>query len=809
MDNLGQDLRYAFRRILRSPGFSALVIVTLALGMGANTAIFSVVNAVLLRPLPYAEPDQLVTIYHRYPSIDLDASVSAGGFRDYRDRTRSFTGVAAETGWGANLTGVGEPIRITGARVTAQFFDVLGIEPALGRTFNPEEDVPGSNHVVVLSDGLWQRQFGADPGIVGTLIPLNGETYTVIGVMPAGFRDFATRRVELWTPLALTEEQFAAGRTNEYLFLNARLRPGVDLEQASTEMARFAETLKQETPEQYPANWTLKVVSFNERATGSIRPALLVLLAAVGFVLLIACANVANLLLARAAGRLREIAVRVALGARRWQLIRQLLAESTMLAIAGAVLGSFIAWAGMRALTAALDIPALLGESVTIDTSVLVFTGLLAIVTGILFGLAPAVQTTRTDVQETLREGGRSGVGDRTGRFLRRAFVIAEFGLALSLLAGAGLLIRSFERLQAVNPGFDPDNLLTANLALPAARYSKDKLRTAFFARALAALKTIPGVRGVAATQVLPFGGNWSTSSFNVEGYQPAEGQPTPWGDIRIVSPDFASAMSIPVLQGRFLSEQDGLGTPPVVVIDDELARRYFANRDPLGQHVIFGDPANPDAYRLQIVGVVGHTAHEGLDAEKRIQLYVSYRQRASAGMSIVLRTQGDPLRYVGPLREAVRSVDPDQPIALPATMTDLIDRSTGQRRLAMLLLGIFASIGLLLAATGIYGVMSYDVTQRAQEMGVRMALGADRRAVLGIVMRQGLMLAAIGTVIGTIGALALTRAVQSQLFGVTASDPQTFTVVVILLVAIGAIATLVPALRATRLDPVEALRQE
>jgi putative ABC transport system permease protein len=473
------------------------------------------------------------------------------------------------------------------------------------------------------------------------------------------------------------------------------------------------------------------------------------------------------------------------------------------------VLGTFVAWAGIGALTAVLDIPALLGQSITLDTTVLLFTGLLAVVTGVLFGLAPAVQTTRTDVQETLREGGRSGVGDRTGRFLRRAFVIAEFGLALSLLAGAGLLIRSFERLQNVHPGFDPDNLLTANLALPAAKYSNDTLRVDFFDRALTALTAIPGVRGAGATQVLPFGGNWSTSSFNVEGYQPADGEPIPWGDIRIVSPGFASAMDIPLRQGRFLSEQDAFGTPPVAVVDEELVRRYFANRDPLGQHVIFGNPGNPNAIRIEIVGVVGHTAHEGLDAEKRIQLYLSYRQRATANMSVVLRTQGDPMRYVDGLRQAVRSVDPDQPVALPAIMTDLIDRSTGQRRLAMLLLGIFASIGLLLAATGIYGVMSYDVTQRAQEMGVRMALGADRRDVLGIVMKQGLLLAGIGTAIGTVGALALTRAVQSQLFDVSASDPQTFIVVVLLLVLIGAVATLVPALRATRLDPVEALRQE
>jgi putative ABC transport system permease protein len=462
----------------------------------------------------------------------------------------------------------------------------------------------------------------------------------------------------------------------------------------------------------------------------------------------------------------------------------------------------------MRALTASLDVPAMLGQNVTLDTGVLIFTGVLAVLTGVLFGLAPALQTTRTDVQDTLREGGRSGMADRTGQFLRRAFVVAEFGLALSLLAGAGLLIKSFSRLQAVDPGFDPDNLLTAQVVLPTAKYTSDTMRIAFFDRALDRIAALPGVVDVGATQVLPFGGAWSTGSFNVEGFTPAEGEPSPWGDQRIVTADYHSTMKIPLVRGRYFTEQDGQNAPRVVIVDEELARRYYPDTDPIGKRLIFGPQDNPNSY-AEIVGVVGHTAHEGLDADARIQVYHPQRQRGLGFMNIAVRTQGDPLRFVDAVRSAVREVDPDQPLARIATMDDLLSRSTGQRRMSMLLLGIFAAIGLTLAATGIYGVMSYSVSQRAQEMGVRMALGASRTEVLAIVMRQGMILAGIGTAIGLLAAAALTRAVQSQLFGVAAWDPATFVGVTVLLVLIGALATFVPAWRATRLDPVFALRQE
>jgi predicted permease len=809
MDWFKQDLRYAVRRIARSRGFSALVILTLALGIGANTAIFSVVNAVLLRPLPYDEPSSLVSIQHRYPSLDLDASVSAGGFRDYRDRTRSFANVAVQSGWGANLTGFGDPVRITGSRASGDLFATLGISAALGRTFGRTEDIPGQNYVVVLSDGLWQRQFGGDAAVLGRAILLNDEPYEIIGVMPSGFRDFFNRTVELWVPLALTEEQFAAGRTNEYLALTARLAPGVTLEQAQSEMRQFAETLKQETPDQYPTNWTLNVRTLNELATGSIRPALLVLLGAVGFVLLIACANVANLLLARAAGRMKEVAVRIALGAKRWHLVRQLLIESTMLAIAGGALGIALAWAGVRALSASLDIPALLGQSITLDAPVFVFTAFLALATGVLFGLAPALQTTRSNVRDTIQEGGRGAAADRSGHLLRRSFVVAEFALALTLLAGAGLLMRSFARIQGVDPGFQAENLLTANLALPAAKYSNDTVRVAFFDQLRQRVAAIPGVQAVGLTSVLPFGGGWSTGSFNVEGYTAPDGQPSPWGDVRTVDAGFADAMGLPLRRGRFFLESDGPSSPPVVVIDEVLAERYWPGENPIGKRISRGNPANPATVWFEVIGVVGHAAHEGLDADARVQYYFHYRQRPLGGGSLIVRTAGEPLSSVAALRQAVRDVDADMPLSGIASMEDLIDRSVGQRRLAMFLLGVFAFLGLLLAATGIYGVMAHMVTQRAQEMGLRMALGAGRRDVLSLVLGQGVKLAVLGLALGVAGSIALTRVIESQLYNVRATDPLTFVTVTALLAAVGLVATMVPALRATRLDPVTALRQE
>jgi len=809
MDALLKDIRYSFRRLLKSPGFTAVVVLTLALGIGANTAIFSVVNAVLLRPLPYREPERLVTLYHFYPSLNaLKAPVSTTGFRDYRDRTRVFEKVAIESGWGANMTGRGDPERLNASRVSAQFFQVLGVSPALGRTLLPEEDVQGKEKVVVLSYGFWQRLFGGRPDAVGQKLTLNGEDYEIVGVMPASFRDFFNRNADLWRPLALPPEQYNNdnARTNEWLNLTGRLAPGMTMEQAQREMAAFAEQLKKQYTEQYPPNWSLVVTSLQEVGTGRIRPALLVLLGAVGFVLLIACANVANLLLARAAARLKEVAIRSALGAKRWHLVRQLLAESVLLALGGGVLGLVLAYWGVRSLVAFN--PDLSAADVGVDGTVTAFTLVVSLATGLLFGLAPALQASKANLQETLKEGGRSSSADRGGQSLRRTLVVAEVALSLMLLVGAGLLIRSFARLQGVSPGFEARGLLTFNMALPRAKYPSDTAQIAFYDRVLAEMAAVPGVRSVGVTSVMPFSGNWSTGTFTVEGYEPGEGQPRPWGDVRIVSPGFLPTLRAPLLKGRMLTEQDAAGAPRVVVVDAEAVKRFWPNEDPIGKRITRGGPPGQENW-VTVVGVVGHTAHEGLDAERRVQLYYPYRQMGEPFMTVAVRADGDPRALVPAVRRAVHAVDKDQPLAGITTMDEMMEQAVGQRRLSMLLLGLFAGIALVLASVGIYGVMSYAVTQRSHELGVRMALGAARGNVLGLVMRQGMVLTLAGVALGVVGALALTRLIEGQLYQVPATDPLTFAAVALLLTGVATVATLVPALRATRVDPVVALREE
>ncbi len=806
---IGADLRYALRRLARAPGFSTLVIATLALGIGANSAIWSVVDSVLLRPLPYREPDRLVTIEHRYPSLDLDAPVSPLGFRDYRDRTRSFERVAVEAGWGANLTGAGEPVRVAAARVSAGWFEISGVAPALGRTFQPDEDVRGRHLVAVVSNGFWQTRLASSPDALGSTLWLNGEGYQVVGVMPAGFRSFLGRRTELWVPLALTEEEYAQGATSEWLNCIARLAPGVTLKQAQDEMRALAETAKRERPDDYPLTWTLRVTRLHDQATGAARSAVLLLLGAVGFVLLIACANVANLLLARGAGRGREVAIRTAMGASRARLLRQLLVEATVLALAGGGLGAVLAWGGLAALGRSFDPSNLLGRSIEMDASVLAFTLVLALATGVGFGIAPALQVAGAGVQETLHEGGRAGIAARGGSVLRRVFVTAEFALALTLLAGAGLLIKSFARVQAVDPGFDPSHLLTANVMLPPASYPDAAAQGAFFDRAIERIAAAPGVRAVGVTSVLPFGGGWTTGGFSIEGYTPEPDQQAPWGDLRVVSPGFASAMRIPVLRGRFFEARDDAQAPPVVVIDEQLAKRYFSGADPIGKRITFDASPDPESQWATVIGVIGHAAHEGLDAQPRVQIYLPYPQRPRPFMAFAIRTDGPPLLALPAVRAALAQVDPQMPLASPTAMETLIEASVGRRRLAVVLLSLFAGLGLALAATGIYGVMSYDVAQRTQELGVRMALGAARRDLLRLVLSRGARLAGAGVLLGVAGSLALTRAIESQLFGVRATDVETFAAVAALLAAVGLIAILVPAMRAMRLDPVRALRQE
>jgi putative ABC transport system permease protein len=811
MDAFLKDLRYSMRRLARTPGFTVIVLLTLALGIGANTAIFSVVNGVLLRALPYPESDRLVTVEHFYPSLNnLRAPVSVPGFRDYRARTRLFQRAAVETGWAPNLTGHGDPERLTGTEATADYFATLGAQALRGRTFTPDEDQPGRPSVVVLSYGLWQRLFGGAPTAVGQTLILNGEAHEIVGVMPAGFRDFFNRRAELWRPLHFRPEQYADNqRTSEYLSFLGRLTPGMTLGAARADMTAYAAQLRQGYPNSYARDWTLTVTPLQEQAVGGIRTALLVLFGAVGFVLLIACANVANLLLARAASRIKEVAIRSALGAGKRHIVRQLLSESLLLSLGGAVGGLALAAGAVRLVHALnpTNLPRV--ENIQLDSNVLWFTLLTALVTGALFGLAPIVQTLRTNLQDTLKEGGRSAHADRGGDRLRRVLVVAEFALALTLLTGAGLLIRSFARVSGVDPGFEPRHLLTFNIALPQAKYPRDTQQLALFDAMLPRIASLPGVQGAGATSVLPFGGSWSTGSFNVEGYQRPANAPMPWGDLRNVTPGFFTTMRIPLRAGRVFTEQDKAGAPAVAVVDEEFVHRFFPKADPVGKRITFNDLGDTAIKWINIVGVVGHTKHEGLDAQARIQVYFSNAQSSGRFRSIVVRTAGEPMAVLGAVRETVHSLDPDLAISQAAPMEQLVEQSVGQRRFSTLLLGMFATIALVLATIGIYGVMSYSVAQRSHELGVRMALGAKRSLVLRLVMQRGLMAALPGVVIGVVGAFAVTRVLQNQLFGVSATDPLTFGAVAALLTLVALAASLVPAIRATRVDPVVALREE
>ncbi|MFL5411029.1 MAG: ABC transporter permease [Myxococcales bacterium] len=817
MDRVLSETRYALRRIFKTPGFSAVVVLTLALGIGANSAIFSVVDAVLLQRLRYAEPDRLVTIRHYYPTLGpLEAPVSAPGFRDYRDRTQSFSGVAVEAGTAANLTGTGDPERVAATRVSGDWFHVLGVSPAIGRWIDRDDDVPGK-YVAVISDAIWHRLFGASPDVLGKPLQLDGSTYTVVGVMPKGFRAFWSDMAEMWLPLSLPESDFErTNYTSEYLNVVARLRPGISAKQAQDEMTRFAQQVQKELPNDVgQAAWTLKVDALADLANKQIKPALLVLLGAVGFVLLIACANVANLMLARGAVRAREVAIRAALGGDRWALARPVLAESLVLALFGGALGVLFANLGVEGLLLLAKNQLPRADEIGVNVTVVVFTLCLSVVCGILFGVAPALQGSRYHLQEALKEGGRTGT-EGSGRRIRRALIVAEVALALTLLVGAGLLIKSFSRLVGVNPGFDSGNLLTFNLALPQARYPDAPAQRRFFDETLSRIRQLPGVKGAGAATVVPFTNAWTTGTFTVEGWKVNPGESPPWGDIRIVTPGYLETLRVPLLQGRTFEESDRQGAREVAVIDEELARRFFPGRDPIGKRIAFSAEATPKPDEwVDIVGVVGHTKHEGLDAKNRVQVYLPSGQNPigrgnrGAQLTVTVRTTREPLSAVGDVRAAVRSVDPDIPLARIRTMEQLISDSTGQRRLSLFLLALFAALALGLASIGIYGVMSYNVAQRTREMGIRIALGAERSSVLRLVIGQGMALAGAGIVIGALGGLVLTRVLQGQLYAVRSTDPGTYALVGAIIASVALLASLFPALRATRIDPAVALRDE
>ncbi len=811
LSGMRQDLRYALRALRRSPGYAGVAITTLALGIGATTAIFSVINAVLLRPLPYQSPDRLVVVEHFYPSLNnMEAPVSVPGFRDYQGQGQVFESAAVETGWAPNLTGQGEPERIAGLRVTADYFRTYGVPAALGRTLGPDSAAADDDHVLVLSHGAWQRLFGGDRSAIGRSVLLDGERYQVVGVMPASFRGFRFRGAQFWTPLRLRPEQFSDNlRTNEFLTFTGRLKAGVSLAQAQAEFHGLATRLKADYPDAYPQDWDLHVTTLPEEENGGSRGALLLLLGAVSLVLLIACANVANLQLARAAGRGREIAVRVALGASPADLVRQLLAESVVLALAGGGLGVILAVWGVPALLSINSGSLTPTSDLVLDRTVLGFALLLSLVTGLAFGLVPAVRVARTSLAETLREGGRGTAGDRGGMALRRGLVVATVALALTLLVGAGLLVRSFARLVGVDPGFTPERVLTFNVTLPASSYPNDTVRNAFYDRALAAIAAVPGVTAVGGTSVMPFGGNWSTSGFGVEGYQVPEGAPGPWGDVRFVTPGFFAALEIPVVRGRGFTDQDDGGGLRVVVVDEEMVRRYWPDTDPIGKRITFSNPHDSVMVWLEVVGVVGHTMHEGLDGGQRVQVYFPLKQTGVPFLAFAVRTAGEPLAALPAVKAAIAGIDRNLPLSTPATLESLVEATTGPRRFSMVLLSLFSGLAATLAAIGLYGVMAYTVTQRAREMGVRLALGAAAGDVLRLVVGQGMRLVAIGLGLGLVASLLLTRLIRSMLFGVSATDPVTFLLIPLLLASVTALATWLPARRATRVDPATVLREE
>ncbi len=815
-------LRYAARTLRRSPGYALVAILTLGLGIGANTAIFSVINAVVLRPLPYAEPERLVVINHNYPSLKLLAGVSAPGFVEYEKQSQIFSAVSAFTGWAPTLTGHGDATRLQGRRVAGAFFATYGVQPALGRALRADESVAGNDHVVVLSDPFWRTSYGADAAIVGQRILLNGESYEVVGIMPSSFTAMLGRNTDFWTPLTFTPRQLNGSFGNEFLGVTARLKDGVSFQAAQAEMHGLAKRIKADRPDAFSDDWDLALSPLSDQVTSpGMRRAMFVLLGAVGLVLLIACANVANLQLARAAARSREIAVRVALGASPGDLVRQLLAESVLLALAGGALGVVFALWGVPALMSLNESNLPPATVIGIDGKVLGFTLVLSLLTGLVFGLAPALRVSKTSLHDTLKEGGRGAAGDRGGLALRRGLVVATVAVALTLLVGAGLLTRSFAHLLQVDPGFRPDHLLTFNVGLPAAKYPNDTVKVAYFDRATDAIRALPGVTAVGATSVLPFGGNWSTSSFNVEGYVVPPKASMPWGDVRVVTPDFLPALGAPLKKGRFFTAQDVSASPEVAIVDEELVKTYWPDADPIGKRITFNDLTDSVVSWITVVGVVGHTMHEGLDAEKRIQVYFPLAQAGSGFMTYVVRTRAEPLAAVGAVRAALKAVDPDVAISSINPMDDLVSNSTGPRRFSMVLLTVFSILAAALAAIGLYGVMAFTVTQRAKELGVRLALGATPGEVQRMVMGQGMRLAIVGVGFGLVAAIAVTnllKALDSQaalgstdrlLFRVSPFDPLTFVGVPLLLLAVASLATWVPAHRATRLDPVEALRGE
>ena len=799
-----QDVRHGLRLLVRSPGFTIVAVAALAIGIGANTAIFTVVNTLLLRPPPYERPDELAVIWeHNIPRDRKNNVTSPGNFIHWRELQQTFIDLSAVAGpFNITITSNGEPEEIPVQYVSASFFPLLGVRPALGRPFSAEEDRPGSR-VVVISDRLWKRRFSADPSIIDRAITLQGASYTVLGVMPQGF-SYLDKTTEVWSPISFSAES----RTPRGRWLSGlgRLKPGVSFARAQEDMQRVHAELTRLFPD-FNTGWTARVVPLREQLAGPVRPALLILLGAVAFVLLIACANVANLLLARATGRQRELAVRAALGAARGRLVRQLMAESMLLAVAGGAAGLLLAWwaLSLLRLVVAARLPIQRLEMVGIDGWVLAFTIAVSILSGVFFGLVPALTASGTLLNEALKEGGRSGSAGRSGR-ARSAFVVAEVALALILLAGAGLLVRSFAQLISVDPGFDPARTITMRVSLPGARYGEPPLRIQFFKRLFERINALPGIDAAGANSSIPLSGPGAATGFYVVGKpMPPRGQ-EPVVDVRVITNQYFKAMKVPLIKGRLFNENDPADSRGRVIINQAMAEKYFAGEDPIGRriHIEWDDPGHDE-----IIGVVGDVHQQSLQEEPRSMSYWPYARYAYGAMTITLRTPGDPRAAANSVIALVREQDAALAVADIQTLDEVVAESVAERRLTMTLLGIFALVALALAAVGIYGVIAYSVSQRTQEIGIRMALGARGAHVLRMVVGQAMMLALTGIAIGAAGGLLLTRLMRDLLFRVAPADPVTFIAVAGLLAAVAAFASYVPGRRATKVDPVVALRAE
>jgi len=823
--DLLQDTRYGARMLRKSPGLTAVAVLSLALGIGAISTIFSFVNGIMLRPLPYPDPERLVlldeTAFKRgSPSM----GVSFPNFLDWREQSHSFEDIACYDTGGFAIAGGGpgggaEPEQLQGAFVNQGLFEILGIAPILGRTFTADEDQPDHDQVVILSYGLWQRRFGADPNVIGQTVLLNNRSRTVIGVMPKGFQ--FPEVAEAWGPLALNTKIYT--RTDHGLESIARLKPGVTLDQAQAEMIRIASNIEQQNPVTNEG-LSVSLTSLRTGLVGDYKKALLILLGVVGFVLLIACVNVANLLLARATARQKEIAIRAALGANRGRIFRQLLTESLLLGLISGVLGLMLALWGLDLLLAAIPIDIPFWMKFDLDGRVLGFTAACSVLTSFVFGTVPAIEASNPDLNETLKEGGRSASGG--GRHhLRSLLVVAEIAISLVLLVGAGLMMRSFMNLQRVDAGINPEGVLTMNIALPGGRYREPEKRITFFSQLLERIRTIPGVQSAGTNSGLPLAGsNWGRS-LTVEGFPVLSVGEAPAINHCVISSGYFHAMGIPLLKGRDFDERDTRDAPKVpqltvhgesmpssssgvTIIDERLAREYWPDADPIGKRIRFGPPEDNEPWHT-IVGVVGEVKHQRLDASTRKSVYLPFARMPIGGSSLAIRTSGRPESLIAAVRSQVRELDPDLPITRVMPMTEVVARSVWQPRLYTALFGVFAGVALILATVGIYGVMSYAVTQRTREIGLRMALGAQRHDVLKLVVGQGVLLATIGVGVGLAAALALTRLMSSLLFGVTATDPITFAAVSVLLAGVALGACFIPARRAAKVDPMVALRYE